>query len=66
MSFARLPVVFNTAPSQECVNVIIVNDDIVEPMEVFEIELDIPQIDSAVSIGTLDSTMVLITDDGEL
>ena len=57
--------VFSTSPSQECVNVTIVNDNAVEQNEEFLVELDLPPSDLAVSIGALDQTTVLILDDGE-
>lgn len=58
--------VFVTAPSQECVTIDIVDDNIEEQNEDFDVVIDSPQIDSAVSLGSIDRTTVDIIDDGEL
>ena len=65
MSFTGFPVVFASAPSQECVDIVIVDDNDLEQNEFFEVEIDSPQADSAVSIGLLNRTTVLIVDNGE-
>ena len=56
---------FNSAPSQECIQIDIVDDNVVEQNEEFEVEIDSPQFDSAVSLGTNPRTTVLIVDDGK-
>lgn len=64
--FTGLPVVFVTAPSQECVNIDIVDDNIEESNELFEVVIDNPQFDDAISLGVIDRTTVVIMNDGEL
>ena len=58
-------VVFNSAPSQECIQIDIVDDSVVEQNEEFEVEIDSPQFDSAVTIGANPRATVLIVDDGK-
>ena len=57
---------FVSAPSQECVDIIIVDDSVMEQEELFEVEIDSQQADSAVSIGSLNRTTVAITDNGKI
>lgn len=66
MPFTGLPVVFVTAPTEECVNVDIIDDNIEEPAEDFEVVIDNPQFDGAISLGVVNRTTVVIVDDGEL
>ena len=65
LPFTGLPVMFTSAPAEECVPVVIIDDDLLEQNEFFEVEIDIPQADGAVSIGPLNRTVVAIIDDGE-
>ena len=55
---------FNSAPSEECVQIDIVDDSNVEQSEEFEVEIDNPQFDSAISLGSIRRTTVSIVDDG--
>ena len=55
---------FNSAPSEECVQIDIVDDSNVEQSEEFEVEIDSPQFDGAVSLGSIRRTTVMIVDDG--
>ena len=55
---------FNSAPSEECVLIDIVDDSNVEQSEEFEVEIDSPQFDGAVSLGSIRRTTVSIVDDG--
>jgi hypothetical protein len=64
MAFSGFPVMFVSAPSEQCVDIVIVDDSDMEPDEFFEVEIDIQQADSAVSIGPLNRTAVAISDDG--
>ena len=56
---------FASAPSEECVDIEIIDDDDFEQNEFFEVEIDSIQDDSAVSIGVLNRTTVQIVDNGE-
>ena len=62
---AGLAVEFSSAPSQECIQIDIVDDSVVEQNEEFEVEIDSPQFDSAVSLGTNPRATVLIVDNGK-
>ena len=64
MSFASQPVEFLTAPSQECVSIVIADDSVEEETEDFEVVIDSPQFDNAVSLGAIDRATVFITNDG--
>ena len=66
MAFSGSPVMFVSAPSQECVEIIIVDDGVMEQEELFEVEIDSQQADSAVSIGSLNRTIVAIADNGKI
>ena len=66
MAYSGFPVMFVSAPSEECVNIIIVDDSVMEQEELFEVEIDSQQADSAVSIGSLNRTTVTITDNGKI
>lgn len=57
---------FVSAPSQECVDIVINDDTSMEEEELFEVVIDSQQADSAVSIGSLNRTIVTITDDGKV
>ena len=56
---------FVSAPSQQCVDIVIVDDNNAEPDEFFEVEIDSQQADSAVSIGSFNRTIVAIADNGK-
>ena len=56
---------FVSAPSQECVDIVIVDDNDIEQDEFFEVEIDSQQADGAVSIGSLNRTIVGIVDNGK-
>ena len=56
---------FVSAPSQQCVDIVIIDDNDAEPDEFFEVEIDSQQADSAVSIGLLNRTIVAIADNGK-
>ena len=66
MAYSGFPVMFVSAPSQECVDIIIVDDSAMEQEELFEVEIDSQQADSAVSIGSLNRTTVAIADNGKI
>lgn len=66
MAFSGFPVMFVSAPSQECVDILIVDDGDMEQEEFFEVEIDSQQADSAVSIGSLNRTVVVIADNGKV
>ena len=57
---------FVSAPSQECVGIVINDDTSMEEEEFFEVVIDSQQADSAVSIGSLNRTIVTITDNGKV
>lgn len=57
---------FMSAPSQQCVDIGIVDDSDMEQDEFFEVEIDSQQADSAISIGSLNRTIVSIADDGKV
>lgn len=57
---------FVSAPSQECIDILITDDNNVEQDEFFEVEIDSQQTDVAVSIGSLNRTIVGIVDNGKL
>ena len=66
LPFTEFPVMFVSAPSQECVDIVINDDTSMEEEEFFEVVIDSQQADSAVSIGSLNRTIVTITDDGKV
>lgn len=60
------PVEFLSAPSQECVSIVIADDSVEEQSEEFEVVIDSPQADGAVSLGPFDRSTVVILDNGEI
>ena len=65
LPFTGFPVMFVSAPSQECIDIVIVDDNDIEQDEFFEVEIDSQQADGAVSIGSLNRTIVGIVDNGK-